>query len=221
MNIPYSETVFQAYPKVALAEFIPELAFEFQEMPEEALPNYVLRAITRLAREGNVIRRRVEVYTQPCVNNYILEPPDCMELVAVMGVCRLPSNHCGCVGNYVTRLTAHNHCQMPCGVCSWFESPNIIHFHPVNCGDIFSVEIAVAPTYDACEVDRIFLTQYYDVVMSGARAYLYEMAAKPWSSLNRAAEYEARFIAGIRNAAVETMMGGQRGAFRVQRPKIM
>lgn len=208
--------VYDAYPKVPVQEFIPELAFEFTDMPENAFHHFVLKAINKLARKGNVLRRTALIHTYPCITNYLLEPQDCMDVVAVMGI-RNMCHPCGVTG--VTRLThAHVPCYMPCGTYSWFEHPNVIHITNTQREGQYQVEFSVAPTYDACEVDRILLDNYYEVVLDGARTDLYAMSNKPWSSLQRMEYYRQQFLGGISRAAVETLAGGQRGALRAKRP---
>ena len=217
MQDPQTSVVFDAYPKVSLQEFVPELAFEFNEMPSDAFPHFLLRAINRFARNSNALRRTATIFAQSCVENYLLEPQDCMDIVAVLSVCQ--TSHCIC-SSPVVRVTSEP-CRLPCGTYSWFEEPNVIHFSPVKCKDVFKVTMSVAPTYDACEVDSVLLTTFYDVIMDGTKFYLYSMASKPWSSVNRAQESEARFIQGIRTASVQAMMNGQRGALRAKRPRVL
>lgn len=218
---------YEAQPKVPLTEFVPELAFEFNEIPEEVFPNYLLRAITRFARQTNALRRTAEIPVQECVENYLLEPEDCMDIIAVMGMCQVRSN--GCRGP-VVRLTSKP-CQIWGGLYSWVESPNTIVIHPARYNDVFEVEFSVMPTYDACEVDRLLLTQYYDTIIAGTKYYLYNMNGKSWSdevrnarfrvSSARASENLALFLSGCAEAAVETMMHGQRGAIRAKRPRVL
>lgn len=216
--MPDSNVVFEAYPKVPLQEFVPELAFEFTEMPEDGLPFFVLRAISRIARDGNILRRTATIRTQSCVESYILDPPDCMDIVAIMGVRLVRSP--GCCSGPVRRLTFEP-CHIDCGTMSWFEEPNIIHFSPAKCNNVFSVNMSVTPTRHTCEVDKKLLTDYYDLVMYGTKSYLYSMADKPWSSVTRAQEYEQRFLLGIRDASVQTMLGGQRGALKAKHMRIL
>ncbi|MBQ3569532.1 MAG: hypothetical protein IJA20_02540 [Methanocorpusculum sp.] len=207
--------VYEAYPKVSVQEFIPELSFEFTDMPENAFAHFILKAINNIARRGNVLRRTATIHTQDCVDNYRLEPQDCMDIVAVMGICK--RDNCGC--SPITRLTGQP-CCLPCGSFSWFEKPNIIHISDARCGNCYDVKFSVAPTYDACEVDEILLTQYYDLVMDGVRADLYGMGNKPWSSLQRLEYHKQQFDKGIRKAAIETLTGGQRGALKARRPRM-
>lgn len=206
-----SHVIFEAYEKVPLTEFTPELAFEFTDLRDEAIPNYVLRAITRMTNVGNVLNRTAIIHTQPCVDNYLLEPPDCVDIVAIMSVCQIDGNRCG----KIERVT-NTPCRLPCGATTWFEYPNTIFIKTNGCFNIYRVQMSVAPTFDACEVDRILLTKYYDTVLAGAKYYIYSMVNKPWSSVNRAQEVKLDFERGIRSAAIDNLTGGQRGFIRLR-----
>ncbi len=216
MQEPQTTVVYESYPKIDIREFLPELTFEFSEMPESGIPFFLLRAVQRMARTGNILRRTATIHAQNCVENYLIEPTDCMDIVAIMNI-QMFSRGC-CMG--VHRLTHEPQCT-PCGIYSWYEEPNVIHISPARDCDVFKVTFSVAPTQDACEVDRKLYTNFYDTVIAGAKFYLYSMMDKPWSSVNRAQEYERRFLSGIRVAALETLTGGQRGGFRATRMRVL
>lgn len=214
-----SAVVFDPYEKVNINEtFVPEIAYEFDndKLSIDAIPHYILRSINRLARVGNVLRRQALICTQTCVDNYILDPPDCMDIVNVMSVCQI----CGCRCGKPLRLT-HEPCCFPCGTATWFERPNTIFFRPTGCGTQYKVEMSVAPPMDACEVDKILYVAYYDVVVNGVKSMMYAMADRPWSSVNRATEYRELYENGIRAAAMDTLLGGQRGALRAKRFQVV
>ena len=206
--------VFDKYEKVSIREFEAELLYDFTELPSDAVAHYVLRAINTIATKGNILRRTALIHTQDCVENYILEPPDCMDIVAVMSICQICGSRCG----QVQRLTSEP-CRLSCGSVTWFDPPNIIYLNKPRDRNTYKVVMSVAPTYETCEVDRILLTRHYDLVMSGAKYYLYMMPDKPWSSMDRAASSRELFERGISAAAVDTMMGGQRGVLTVKRPR--
>lgn len=217
MQAPVSAIVYSSQPKVPLTAFVPELAFEFPDFPEEAFPNYVLRAVNRFAIESNALRRKATIHVQECVGNYLLEPVDCMDLLAVLSICQVNAH--GCNGP-VTRLTTKP-CRCGCmGTVSWIEEPNIIWFNPARFGDVYEVTFSVTPTYDACDVDRRLLTEFYDTIMFGTRSYIYGMSGKPWSSVQRSQEQELRFITGCKEAALRAMLHNQRGVLKAKLPKV-
>lgn len=212
MSDPQTFVVFEANEKVSLSIFADDLAFEFSDVSYDTINNFLLRAITRMAHKGNILRRRIQIATQAHVENYLLEPPDCVEIIAIMEMCDTQGRLCG----NVRRLTSEP-CRLPCGTYSWFEAPNIIHISPSRCNMTYTVIAAVAPVWDACEVDRILLTHYYEVVIAGAKYYLYGMAHKPWASNAKAQEFKNDFELGIAAAGIEARLGGQRGPLKIKR----
>ena len=207
--------VYEAYPKVPVQQFIPELSFEFSDMPEDGFAHFVLSAINTFARRSNVLRRKATIRVTQCVDNYLLEPQDCVDIVAIMGI-RMLRPTCG---SRILRLTGEPG-DVWWGVQSWFEAPNVIHITNTSCNSEYEVYFSVAPRYDACEVDEILLTQYSEAILAGARAKLYGLGNKPWSSLQRMEYHERLFDKAIRAAAVEALTGGQRGAIKARRPRM-
>lgn len=220
--MPSVQVVYESYPKISLDEFVPELAFEFPEVPADAFSNYLMRTIIRFARETNALRRVAHIVVQECVENYLLEPADCMDIVNIMSVCQ--TKYGSCSSRPVTRLMAEP-CHICCGVYSWFEYPNTIYFKPARQNDHYRVEFSVTPTYDTCEVDKILMTHYYDVITEGVRFQLLNMVQKPWITTSRlvdkATESEKRFILGMRQAAIDAMTHNQRGAIRAKRGRVI
>lgn len=205
---------FEKVPRVSLEQFFPELQFEFSDLDTGAIPHYLLRAITKLCREANVLRREAVICTERCINNYILEPEDCTDIVAIMSVCKLTNGCCG----EVVRLNGEP-CRFSCGTTTWFEYPNTIFFGSPTDRTSYKVKMSVVPRYDACEVDEILFSKYFDVIMDGVRAYLYTIADKPWSNVQRGAEARQRFELGIRRSATEKLTGNQRGMLRIRGPR--
>lgn len=207
---------YESYPKVPVSMFYPELDLEFEKLPQDSFGHFILKAINRLCRDANILRRKVDICTQDCVQNYLVEPEDCMDVVAVMGICNIWGNMCG----KIHRIN-HEPCRLSCGSTTWFEFPNTIHIQGAKCGNLYRVEVSVTPRYDACEVDSILLSNFHDVVLAGAKSYIYGITGKSWSSVARAQENMAAFKIGISKAAVETMTGGQRGVFKTNRGRII
>lgn len=214
MHSPQSVQVYDAHPKVPVSEFVPELEFEFTDIPSDAFAHYVLRAINKFARDSNALRRTQYIKTIPCVNTYLLLPHDCVDIVAIM---RIGTGNCDTVIRTLYSPTC-----LACGsVYAWFSEPNILHLEPMRREQLYRVEMSVAPTYDACEVDKKLLTDYYDTIISGVKSYLYNITDKPWSSVQRAQESMLLFHNGIHRAAMETLTRGQRGGFKRKIPRVL
>lgn len=107
-------TTQENYPKVALDSLITDLLFDIPDLDEDAAVHYLRRAAIMMAQKGNLLRRTVDICPQPCVENYLLESPDCMDIVAVDSVCQVRGSLCG----KVTRLT-NEPCRLPCGAYCW------------------------------------------------------------------------------------------------------
>lgn len=211
-----NNVVFENTPKVSVSEFIDELAYEFTDAPYGLLEHCVKRVVSRICEHTNVLRRRVKLHTQCNVHNYILEAPDCMDVIAVMSICQ-------CCGNALcsklVRVTSPV-CELHC------FGPNTVHiehneivFSAPSCAT-YIVEISVKPQHDACEVDSVLLVDHADTVVDGVRAMLCNMADKPWSSVQRAQASEQSFIRGCAAIAVDKLLGNQRGVMNVKRQRV-
>lgn len=212
--------VYDTQPKVALDEFIDDLRYDVPGVPQAAWKNYIRRAATHMANAGNILRRKATITAECDVHNYRLEPPDCMDVVAILSV----RNTCGssCTGE-IMRLT-----QEPgggpcgCGTVSWFEEPNEIWFNQVQPGDVFEVIFSVAPTYDACELDGILRKgDYYETLLIGARALAYDVADQYWYDPNKSLLLQSRFEQRIRNLSLTSYLGKQRGMMRPRRRRFL
>lgn len=205
----------EAYPKIPLSELTHDLVFEITDLPGEVAEHYIRRAAIDMARNANLLRRRRSFCIQPGVRNYLLEPVDHMDLVAVLGVLKVGG--CG-AGRSVRRLTYPAPDWTGCGEASWLEGSEIF-FQPANCGDQYDVSFSVAPTIDACAIDSVFATEFYPTLLHNALAIAYAVSDKPWSDPRRAAALAVQAKIEMQHLAVQTLMGGQRGLLFAKRPR--
>ena len=215
-----NSVVYDAYPKVSIKEFIPELAFEFEDASEEIFSHFILKAINRFARDSNALVRDQDILAQCGACAYKLEALDCVDVVGILRVTRESDRICGEVDVPRINNRPGKHCCFTQRSVSWFEAPDIIHFNPCSPPDVFHVLFSVAPKYDACEVDRILLDVYLETILDGSRYFLYNMQSKPWSQVQRAQECYFKFLDGIKRASVESHTGGQRGVFKRKTERI-
>ena len=218
-----STIVFENTPKVPIDELLHELEYEFTDAPHDLIAHMALRTIARLCEQTNVLRRTAKITTYSNVENYLLEPPDCMDVIAVMSITEIKNNYCS---GPVVRVNApvFSCC---CGDNNIYVNKNEIVFsNPSNCAE-YLVNMSVKPTRNTCEVDEELLTDYLDAVISGTRATLLNMTDKPWSTsskspalpMQKAQAAEKEFMLACGSIAVETMLGKQRGAFRAKRQR--
>lgn len=208
--------VFELTPKVPVDDFLPELMFEFPDVPHDAMVSYVLRSIDRLCEKANVLRRTAIVRTQRCVKNYLIEPPDCMDVIAIMAVDE-------------GKRSTHPFVKLR----RMFKAPNtylvdavtverneLIFTRPLDNAE-YIVTLSVKPRFDACEVDAVLKERFYDVVQAGVKSALCAMAGKNWSNNSHAEYWEKRFLTGAASAAVDTLSNHQRGVINAARPRIL
>jgi len=104
---------------------------------------------------------------------------------------------------------------------SWWTPPNEVHFTQVGENYSYEVTFSVAPKFDACEIDAELVNKYYELLLLGAKSYAHDLNDKPWTNLSKSRDYTSQFIQGIRMAAVETMLGGQRGVSRYRKMRVL
>lgn len=211
--------VFENTPKVPLSEFLDILAYEFTDASYGLLENCLKRTITRIAERSNIMRRTVFLTTQCGVHNYLLEPPDCMEVIAIMSICYWKSMY---MQGPLYRLTSPN-CTRGCCFCfgnTVYVDKGEIVFSAPQSGTTFRIELSVKPTKDSCDLDKILLDDHEELVLDGVRSLLFAMVDKPWSSMQRAQASEQAFLRGCAEAAVDTMLGNQRGVMKAKHTRI-
>lgn len=211
--------VFDPFDTVPLTAFTTELQFEFPDLVSEAMPHYIMKTIRRFAKITNALRRRIRIQAIHCVDRYLLEPPDCVDILAIMDM--MTEADCSCNG----RVRIHRFMQDPlnkncCGMTSWWDQDGIIFLKGVGNSRLTAI-VSVAPRLDACEVDRIILDKYFDVIMAGVKSQIMGMPQKPWSSVERSRLYKQDFEAEMRAITVDTLMNGQRGVFKRTLPRIL
>lgn len=212
--------VYEDYPKIPLEDFIADLRYDIPGVPQAAWKSYIRRAATRMALDGNLLRRKMTIRVMDCgVRNYRLEPGDCTDLVAILNV----RNICGLCQSEVPRVTqAPPGLSCSCSPVSWFEEPNELWFSQVQAGQIYEVEFSVAPTMDACELDACFRKgDHYELLLLGARSMAYDVADQYWYDAQKAQMLEAKFEHGVRGLAITSYMGRQRGVMQPKRRRLL
>lgn len=210
--------VFENTPKVPVSDFLDILSYEFTDAPYGLLENCLKRTVARIAERTNIMRRTVYLTTQCNIHNYLLEPPDCMEVIAIMSICYWKSKF---IHGPLYRLTSP---RCACGCCFgdnevYVDKGEIVFTAPQS-GATFRIELSVKPTKDSCELDSILLTDHEELVLDGVRSLLFAMVDKPWSSVQRAQASEQAFLRGCAEAAVDTLVGNQRGVLKAKHTRI-
>jgi hypothetical protein len=207
-------TCLEPYAQTDLADLLDDLNYEFLDLSVSALEHYVRRAAIYMCRNGDLAVQKVVVRTLPNVRNYLLEPSDDTELVALLGVrCVTPGQ-----SGWVIRALSEPPRQFG-GPVSWFVAPNELFIESPFRGS-FEAEFSVAPSRTSCSVPSVLADRWYEVLLTGARHYIHDASGKPWSDKKLALELLAEFRSGVQRAKVECMTGFQRGVLRMNTPRV-
>lgn len=203
--------IYDAYPKIDIDTFLPELQLEIPELPDDILMHYVRTAAIDFCERSHVLQREIHICLQECVPNYILESPDCTRIVMVNGICR------GCGGPYERVSTAP--CRVSClsSMAWWDKNEGSICLNPApSQSDNIMVRVSVAPTTEACELDAVLGEQYRVAILAGARSLLYAIPRRAWTSQTFADTNRQEFDRRIASAGVDRLLGGQQGVVKMK-----
>lgn len=231
-------------PQVELEAFLPELMLSAPGLPQEIAASYIRQAAIDMAESGNTLRRTVRIELQAGVQNYLLEPPDC---VRTIGVSRISGRNGWCNSGYRmvpddVPMPAIGCLQVPVAGCAAFgfgpsanqawgvggiaklQNPNELWVSPVPQCDAdlgIEVELIVAPKRDACTVDRVMFDRYAPALVAGALMYLYRLPKQDWTDYNLAQKMETEFKKWTTKASGDRLLGAARGPFRLVTPRIV
>lgn len=219
-----SNVVFELTPKRPLEDFLPDLEMEFPDLPADFLLYQLLQSVIRLCQRANVLRRTAVIKTVPCAMNYVLEPPDCMDVIAVMAVDEL-------CGDHVRRVFTADpkpRCNCPLTLDSWFShgddfvtiEGNEIIFSARSCNS-YKVTMSVQPK-EVCDVDSVLYERYKDAVLLGARLALYSMKSRDWAAdATTLTMLEKQYRDAVASAALDTLTRKQRGVVKMRHPPVI
>lgn len=226
-------------PKVPLTVFLPEIRMLAPGCPDEIIASYVRQAIIEVSDKGLAIKREQFVFLQAGVREYLLEPDDCVRVVAIDWVCdetcngrrMIPLPHLPC------RMECSNsNCWPTCGTGQFvnfgFEGPAWCTFKQPNSfwlswtprcdmGIGIRVRMSVAPKRDACEVDQFIYEKYAQDIHAGAAAYLLMMQGQPWYQPQLAAILQRRWLTAQGKIAGDVMLQESRGPFTARAQRIV
>lgn len=188
------KVVYTAYPQVSYEEFLPEVLLHIPEVTEEIAMHYIRQSCIDVCRRAKILQREIELELYPCVSDYLLDSPDCVDVMQVVS--------------------------LRSGVCaprSYVVTDNVLTFTPAPTqADQVTVTLTVSPREDSCEVDAILFNKYKELVQSGALWRLYIIPRRPWSDQNAAALHRTMYDNMITSAGVDRVTRNQQGPYRVR-----
>lgn len=216
------QIVYEQTPKKDISELLDELQFEFTDAPSELLLHYLQRTVRDFCDRTNAVQRTVRIYPQAGVHNYLIEPADDVDFIAILSV---QCTQCRYGNRAVRRVIAP--------VCDLFTDYDTVHVnnnelifsHP-RFGDCWNVIISVMPRLQDMEVDAVLVDRYAPAIIDGVRAELYALQDKPWSSLQRAQSSlqraqlcRAQYIQKCCTYSIDGLTEHQRGAIKARGPR--
>lgn len=214
-------TLYEPFKTVPLSKFHPELKFEFGDLPEQLFDYALIRAARTLAKEGNVIRRRVIVQLYPNAETYKLRSPDGLEFCSILSV-YFASSACCCDVELRRSFDPPRGSLLCARSFAWYDDiEEELHVTGCHKNDTLYVTMSVCPPDDTCEFPSILFDDYVDLLLLGAKARILRIDNKPWTNLQLATMYEKGFNDGIAAAAVDTFTKHQRGSIKVNWGKIL
>lgn len=205
----------EARPTVDLEELVKDLRFEFPDAPERALTHYLRRAAAAACREGDLVRQRMAVDTVPGVEAYLLDLVGEVELSSLMGVVDLET------GRPVARFP-HAPPGLQSGDCVWLVPPDEMRFRTLSRRPRrLEVEASVYPSPGAAAIDRTLAERHLEVLLEGAKSYMYAVGGKPWSSPDLAELCRRNFVRGVNAAKTADLAGRNKGVWRNRNARVM
>jgi hypothetical protein len=85
-----------------------------------------------------------------------------------------------------------------------------------NVSSLLDITAAVKPTRSIAQIDDVITDNYYDEIVHGAKARLFEIPSKPWTDSNLAAYHKAKFAEMCSTVKSDVLRGFARGSRRVR-----
>lgn len=215
------EIVFEPYKSLPLIDFHDELRFEFPDLPAQLFDHYLVSAAIKMAKAGNLIRRRAVIKAQHGVTRYRLESPDGLDLHTILGIMSAPD--CGCGSYAITRSFDPPEGAYSCGrEIAWYDDiEKVLHVCPPYCHGHYFVTMAVAPKRGTCELPEKFMTEFLDTLIMGTKASILLITGRPWTNLQLGNAYANEFTKMIGTNAVDTATQRQRRSVKMQFGRVL
>lgn len=215
------EIIFEQYKQRPLTDFHAELRFEFPNIPTQLFDYYLVKAAIRMAKSGNIIRRRAVLDAQHGVTRYRLQAPDGLTVHSLLGVRSAPD--CGCGSRHVTRAFDPPEGACACGHdVAWLDYANKeLHVLPPFCHGRYYLLMAVTPDRGACSLPEEYYNEYMDALLMGTKSGILLITGRPWTNLQLGNAYETEFLSMTSVAAIDTATQGQRGSVKMNFGRVM
>ena len=212
--------LYDPYRSRPVSDFCEELRFEFPKLPDPLFHFYTVKAAREASVRGNLVRRRAFIQSLPGEEEYLLESPDGLDVTGILRIAEFP--HCSCHMDVRRTFTFPEGCRFCGRRTAWYETHDrTLHIDRTCCGSDFLVELAVAPSREACELPAVLYDDWLELIVLGAKAGILMVPGRDWTSLPLGRAYMQEFLNRIRDAAVDTAVHRMKGGARMDFGRVM
>lgn len=214
--------MFDKTKTVPLSKFLPELRFEFQDLPDELFYFAIVRTARRLANGGDIDIRKSILHIKPYVTRYALRLPPDVDLVNIISL-EPQFDYKGQLKPLnLLRGRPKNWQNYQYEGIAWYDDiDKIIHVQNYNVLADFILHISVSPLDSACELPLIYYDELIELMMLGIKATILKMDNKPWTNLQLAFTYDKAFDQGVHELTVTNHMHKTKGIFKMNIGRVM
>lgn len=195
----------ELYETVPLSYFIDELML-LDGIEQPMAEDFVRKAVIDFCTRSQIIRRTTEIELIECADEYLVDLDDCERVVSIQSACGYevlrspPCNNLNCNGRYL-----------------WFVPPDSLKVSPTpsQSGDKVRVVVAVAPTQDCCEVDKLIYDVYREAIIDKALSMLYMVKQARWFDLTLSQMHARNYNNWVVQAGADRLVGVRRGKIRM------
>ena len=208
-----------------ISTLVRDIISDIPEIPGFVAERQYLRAARELCEKARVWREDVSLSTTANISTYSLVPriPEYTELVDIISI--KP-------GDGSAPIAAKTQSWLDTNVTDWrnqtaltakwymLTENNTIRLVPTPSDVVtYQVRLALKPLLGTSETGSqelgdVVVNKYSELLVSGAKAYLFMTPRKPWTDLNLAQYHQAMFQAGIPEARSEAADEFQTGVAR-------
>jgi hypothetical protein len=203
-----------------LSDLVTDVIGDIPEVPGFVAERQYIRALRQLCEEARVWRIEDTMSTVADAPNLLLTAifPNNTELVDVLSIKPVEG---GSSVKPKTQayldLNESDWRDQTGQYATWYmlASNNTIRLVPTPSEVVtYYIRAAIKPTFSATTISDIVVNKYEELLIHGAKAYLFMVPRKPWTDLQLAQYHQAAFLAGIPGARSEAADEFQTGVAR-------
>lgn len=209
--------VYSPYEQVEVSAFLPDILYNAATAKDTldagAACSSVVSTVIDIARRTKSIKREVRLKLIPCVGNYKLKIPGCVNPLAVLKACS---------SDGPLRIIPHAPCSERVTSRLWgvsVEDDTVFVYdvpkHSEYTG-VIDLTVAVAPKKDACEVDKFIYELYADVVTAGVLSKVFANASASWHNAALADFWMKEYSKRIASMGCDRVLGLATGPFKLR-----